>query len=100
METPADIGSFRTPSLRNISKTGPYMHCGVYGDLWEVVEHYNFGGNTGAFSGTKEVTVSPLLLDNDELNDLVEFLLSLADGPAKPDADFPEGLVAVPTLPM
>lgn len=99
MEVERDIGAFRTPGLRNISKTGPYMHNGVYGDLWTVVEHYNFGGNTGAYSGTKESTISPLLLDADEINDLVEFLQSLADGPAKPTPDFPEGLVATPTFP-
>jgi len=100
MEVDRDIGSFRTPGLRNISKTGPYMHNGVYGDLWEVVEHYNFGGNTGAYSGTKESTISPLLLGADEINDLVEFLQSLADGPAKATDDFPEGLVAAPPLPL
>ena len=99
-EVPTDIGAFRTPTLRNISKTGPYMHDGVYGNLWEVVEHYNFGGNTGAYSGTKESTISPLLLDADEINDLVEFLRSLADGAPKDTTDFPEGLVAPPPLPI
>jgi cytochrome c peroxidase len=96
----ATIGGFKTPTLRNIGKTGPYMHDGVYEDLWAVTTHYNFGGGTGAYSGTKEVTIAPLLLDNRELDDLVEFLKSLDDGDALPHPDFPEGLVAVPTLPL
>jgi len=99
MAAEVDKGAFKTPTLRNVSKTGPYMHDGVYGDLWEVVEHYNFGGNTGAFSGTKEVTISPLLLSSDEMNDLVEFLRSLADGDPLPSPAFPEGLLKAPTLP-
>ena len=93
------IGSFKTPSLRNVAKTGPFMHNGVYGDLWTVMDHYNFGGRTGQYSGTKESTISPLLLSADELNDLVEFLESLSDGPAKTLPAFPEGLVGMPTLP-
>jgi cytochrome c peroxidase len=95
----ADEGAFRTPTLRNVGKTAPYMHDGVYAALWDVVNHYNFGGGTGLFSGTKEVTIAPLLLDDRELDDLVEFLTSLDDGDPLPTNDFPEGLVAAPTLP-
>ena len=39
----ADIGLFKTPSLRNIEKTAPYMHDGRFATLEEVVEHYNSG---------------------------------------------------------
>jgi cytochrome c peroxidase len=95
----ADVGAFKTATLRNLSKTGPYMHDGVYRNLWDVVNHYNFGGGTGAYSGTKEVTIAPLLLDAQEIDDLVEFLSSLDDGPALATPDFPEGLVAAPALP-
>jgi cytochrome c peroxidase len=94
-----DIGAFKTPTLRNVANTAPYMHDGVYTTLWDVVNHYNFGGNTGVFSGTKEITIQPLLLSDRELDDLVEFLRSLDDGPPLADANFPEGLVAAPTLP-
>ena len=38
---------FKTPTLRNVSKTAPYMHDGAYQTLWDVVNHYNFGGATG-----------------------------------------------------
>ena len=99
MEQGTDLGAFRTPSLRNVEKTGPYMHNGVYSNMWDVVSHYNFGGGTGAYSGTKETAVSPLLLTNQELDDIVEFLRSLSDGPPLATPDFPEGLVAPPVLP-
>jgi cytochrome c peroxidase len=94
-----DIGAFKTPTLRNVMNTAPYMHDGVYTNLWDVVNHYNFGGNTGVFSGTKEITIQPLFLEDGDLDDLVEFLRSLADGPPLADGDFPEGLVAAPVLP-
>jgi cytochrome c peroxidase len=94
-----DRGAFKTPSLRNIASTGPFMHNGVYENLWDVVDHYNFGGATGSYVGQKEVTIAPLLLDDREMGDLVEFLRSLTDGPPLPHADFPEGLLNPPTLP-
>jgi cytochrome c peroxidase len=94
-----DLGAFRTPSLRNIEKTAPYMHDGVYTTMWDVVTHYNFGGGTGTFSGTKEAAISALLLSDEEMDDLVEFLRSLSDGPPVASSDFPEGLVAPPVLP-
>jgi cytochrome c peroxidase len=95
----ADTGAFKTPTLRNIAKTAPYMHDGVYGTLWDVVDHYNFGGATGAYAGTREVTIAPLLLDSQEVDDLVEFLRSLSDGDPLPTTDFPEGLTSPPELP-
>ena len=94
-----DTGAFKTATLRNVARTGPYMHDGVYTTLWDVVNHYNFGGQTGAYSGTKDVALVPLLLDAREVDDLVEFLGALTDGEPLPTADFPEGLVAAPTLP-
>ncbi|MGE5187341.1 MAG: cytochrome-c peroxidase [Acidobacteriota bacterium] len=97
--TDLDTGAFKTPTLRNVEKTAPYMHDGVYTDLWAVVNHYNFGGATGEYSGQKDPSIQPLLLDDQQLADLVEFLKSLSDGDPLPTADFPEGLVAPPTLP-
>jgi cytochrome c peroxidase len=94
-----DLGAFRTPSLRNVEKTGPYMHDGVYENLRTVVDHYNLGGGFGPFSGTKEATIAPLLLSSDEIEDLVAFLRSLSDGPVKAHPAFPEGLLAPPGLP-
>jgi cytochrome c peroxidase len=92
-------GLFKTPSLRNVSKTAPYMHDGVYTDLWEVVNHYNFGGESGNYSGEKDPAISPLLLGDGDLDDLIEFLQALEDGPpndANFIATFPEGLTKAP----
>ncbi len=91
-----DIGRFKTPTLRNVSKTAPYMHDGAYPGLWDVVNHYNFGGETGLYSGDTDPAINPLLLSNEDLDNLIEFLGSLADGDPLPTADFPEGLTANP----
>ena len=98
--TDDDVGRFKTPSLRNVSKTAPYMHDGAYADLWEVVNHYNFGGETGLYSGERDPAINPLLLSNDDLDNLIEFLESLEDGPPAFTADFPEGLTAPPPPPL
>ena len=75
-----DNGKFRTPSLRNIEYTSPYMHDGRFISLEEVVNHYNSGGNYSS-------TVDPLMkkvgiglqLTNEEKQDLVSFLKTLSD---------------------
>lgn len=99
MEQAIDEGAFKTPSLRNVEKTAPYMHDGVYTTMWDVVAHYNFGGGTGTYSGKKESAVSPLNLTDREMDDLVEFLRSLSDGAPLGMDIFPEGLLAAPVLP-
>ena len=89
-------GQFKTPSLRNVGKTAPYMHDGAYATLWDVMNHYNFGGATGPYAGAKDPALAPLLLTDAELGDLVEFLRALDDGAPKPTDDFPEGLLSKP----
>jgi cytochrome c peroxidase len=72
----ADIGSFRTPQLRNVSITGPYMHDGSMQTLWDVVDHYNKGGEGNPWlDGGMEA----LALTEDEITDLVSFLAMLTD---------------------
>ena len=90
------VGQFKTPTLRNLTRTAPFMHDGVYQNLWEVVNHYNFGGGTGNYSGDKDVAITPLLLDSREMDDLVAFLRALEDGAPLPTPDFPEGLTTPP----
>ena len=90
--TPSMEGAFKTPTLRNVAKTAPYMHDGAFETLRDVVDFYNRGGGTGQFSGSREITIQPLLLDDGEINDLVEFLQSLSDGDPRATAEFPEGL--------
>jgi cytochrome c peroxidase len=72
-------GAFRTAPLRNVAKTAPYMHDGVFPTLEDVMVHYNRGGASSGFSGTKDIEIQPLLLDDEELRDVVEFLGSLSD---------------------
>lgn len=74
-------GLFRTPMLRQVSNTGPYMHTGSLLTLEDVVQFYNWGGGTADFSGTKSASMVPLLLSNDDLTDLVAFLNSLTGEP-------------------
>jgi cytochrome c peroxidase len=81
-------GQFKTPTLRNVGKTAPYMHDGAYQTLWDVVNHYNFGGGTGPYAGVKDPAIAPLLLTDAELGDLVEFLRALDDGDALETHDF------------
>jgi cytochrome c peroxidase len=80
-------GQFKTPTLRNVSKTAPYMHDGAYQTLWEVVNHYNFGGATGNYAGERDPAIAPLMLTDAELADLVEFLEALEDGALSQSVD-------------
>lgn len=76
---PEHLYSFKTPSLRNIEKTAPYMHNGVYDNLEDVVEFYHRGGGKGFdFNITNQtLPFDSLNLNNDEKRDIVSFLKSL-----------------------
>ena len=71
---PKDIGAFKTPTLREISQTAPYMHDGRFGTLREVVDFYDQGGIANPHL---DPAVQPLKLTEQEKEDLVEFLHSL-----------------------
>ncbi len=75
---PADIGKFRTPSLRELKHTAPYMHNGIFRDLHEVIAFYNQGGGTHP---RKSSLMKPLELSDQEQADLLEFLESLSGDP-------------------
>src|SRR6266700_2537392 len=70
------VGAYRTPSLRNVGLTGPYMHTGGLATLEDVVEHYNKGGDLSA-PGVPAAQLKPLYLDTTEEKQLVAFLRSL-----------------------
>lgn len=74
-------GSFKTPTIRNVAYTAPYMHNGVYDDLDEVVEFYNNGGGTGLGFNIPHQTLpgDSLHLTDQEQSDLVLFMESLSD---------------------
>ena len=71
-------GAFKTPTLRDIARTAPYMHDGSYSTLADVVEHYNKGGVNPE---NLDPNMKPLNLSDQEKADLVEFLLSLTGKP-------------------
>jgi cytochrome c peroxidase len=66
-----DKGAFRTPTVRNIALTAPYMHDGSLKTLREVVEHYAKGGTKNPWLSEK---IFPLELGEEEKQDLVTFL--------------------------
>ena len=70
----AERGAFRTPSLRNVARTAPYMHDGSLKTLQEVVEFYLGGGNS---LPPQTPEISPLKLTAQERLDLIAFLESL-----------------------
>jgi cytochrome c peroxidase len=77
----ADRGKFRTPPLRNIAKTGPYMHDGSLKTLEDVVTFYYRGASTTPVDGL-ELDIQPLLGQSySEIPDLVAFLESLTGEP-------------------
>ncbi|MFZ5628328.1 MAG: cytochrome-c peroxidase [Spirochaetota bacterium] len=75
--TDADIGKFKTPTLRSVNKTPPYFHNGTFNSLWDVVNFYNFAGNAGNFPGTKDPVLTTRRMTNEEMEDLVNFLKAL-----------------------
>jgi len=73
---PNDIGAFRTPMLLNVGITGPYMHDGSLKTLWDVVDHYNAGGEPNLFL---DGGIEPLNLTDRQVDQLVAFLFTLTD---------------------
>lgn len=104
---PSLKGAWRTPSLRDVALTAPYMHDGYYQTLTEVVQHYNMGGvqsaasafqlpvcgiadaappgcmdpNAGGSVPHLAAEIKPLELSDDEVSDLVAFLGTLTGAP-------------------
>ena len=69
-----DIGAFKTPGLREIALTAPYMHDGSETTLEAVIDFYNKGGEQNRFL---DGGIRPLDLSKEEIRDLVEFLKTL-----------------------
>lgn len=68
------MGAFKTPTLRDVALTAPYMHNGMYKTLGEVVAHYNRGGDV---KDNLDPNLKPLDLTEQEQKDIVEFLKAL-----------------------
>ena len=85
-ENPTEVGAFKTPTLRNIAQTQPYMHDGSLATLGDVVDFYNNGGRvkeTDPLSGFLSGGIRPLNLTEEEKSDLTAFLEALTS----PDLD-------------
>jgi len=80
-------GAFKTPTLRDVAMTGPYMHNGMYRTLEEVVDHYDRGGDA---KDNLSPNIQPLGLSPQEKADLVAFMKTLTGAPM---------VVTLPSLP-
>jgi cytochrome c peroxidase len=76
----SDRGRFKTPTLRGLTATAPYMHDGSLATLEDVVEFYNAGGGKNP---NLDPAVVPLGLSVGDRRDLVAFLKALSDAPAR-----------------
>jgi len=81
---PADRGRFRTPSLRNVAVTAPYMHDGAIPTLAQVIrEHYARAGRSSGHNGRPSPARSEFVVgfevSDEEVADLIAFLSSLTD---------------------
>jgi len=88
-----DGGAFKTPGLRQLSSTAPYMHTGTVATLTDVVAHYDRGGDATGFFGAVDPRVAPLGLAPSEAEALVAFLRTLDGAPPSDE------LIARPLLP-
>lgn len=82
-----DKGAFKTPTLRSVAETAPYMHDGVFKTLEEVIDFKNAGGGANP---TLSPLMKPLSLTAEEKADLLAFLKALTGEPLK---------ITVPKLP-
>ncbi|MEO5945601.1 MAG: cytochrome C peroxidase, partial [Chitinophagaceae bacterium] len=73
--------AFKTPTLRNIELTAPYMHNGVFRTLEQVMKFYNKGGGDGLHIAPDNQTLPPekLNLSKKEIADIICFMKSLTD---------------------
>lgn len=73
--------SFKTPTLRNVALTGPYMHNGAYRTLEEVMDFYDKGGAAGCGIELAHQTLSPepLHLSRQEKEEIIAFMKALTD---------------------
>ncbi len=92
--TAAMEGAWKTPPLRDVALTAPYMHNGMYQTLREVVVHYNNGGEIPGQTalGSKDSRIRKLNLTEREIDDLVAFMESLT-------GTIDAGVIAPPQVP-
>ena len=74
---PKDKGAFKTPTLRNVALTGPYMHDGSLKTLREVIDHYEKVSNEKEKHPGLSIFMLPFKLDEAEKKDLEAFIHAL-----------------------
>lgn len=84
---PGDKGAMKTPTLREIARSAPYMHNGSLKTLEEVVAHYNKGGNDNP---QQDEEIFPLRLSDQDQADLVTFLKEGLSSASYPTTTAPE----------
>lgn len=93
-----DRGAFKTPTLREIARTAPYMHDGSFATLDEVIDFYAAGGRPNPWLDRE---IRPLRLNAQDKSDLLELLVSLSgtveDGPNPLPVMFKASLFATST---
>jgi len=85
-----DLGSFKTPTLRNVAVTAPYMHDGSLETLDDVIVHYNNGGvllDGDPVNDFLSGGIRPLNLTDDQQEDLVAFMEALTSPEFAAEAD-------------
>ncbi len=73
--------AFKTPTIRNIALTAPYMHNGVFETLEEVMDFYNKGGGAGTHTAPENQTLpaEKLRLSKKEIKNIIAFMKALTD---------------------
>jgi len=88
---PKDLGHFKSPSLRNVEVTGPYMHDGRFPTLDAVLDHYSNGGQNHP---NKDIRIQPLHFTPSERAALLAFLKTLTDQHFLTDPRFSDPFVS------
>lgn len=84
-QTSESWGEFKTPSLRNLDRNGPFMHQGQFGSLRAVLDFYSTLEGAAGRNHHQEQILVPLRLAERETLDLLSFLASLAGAPLPAD---------------
>lgn len=101
-ERQRSIRAFKTPTLREIARTGPYNHAGTFTTLQRVLQHYNAGGaklnefGQPVTDGLKDPRIKPLGLSQSQLEDLESFLIEGMAGRSYPNVTRP----VLPIIPV
>ena len=85
IDSPENWGRFRTPSLREVARTAPYMHEGRFKTLEEVLRFYSTLEGAVQLDHHQEKVLEPLDLSDSEISDLIAFLRSLNGTPSAPE---------------